>query len=959
MSRRRSPDPVISLRHPSSSLALRARRARRARLVVLSLGLHFAGVPVTAQAPTTAAPAPTPRGYVVGRIVDKESGRPLEAANILLMGTPLRAQSDLDGRYRIPAPAGTYSVRAFRLGSAPAQIDSVRVVAGQSVTADFALGSVAVQLSSVAVTAGPVRANSEDALLAMQKAAPRVSDGISAQAIARAPGASASDAVVRVTGVSIVDNKFAVVRGLAERYSNTLLNGVELPSPEPLKKIVPLDVFPSSLLESIVVSKTATPDRPGDFAGGSVEVSTKEFPDDRVLEGNVSIGYGSQSTFRTLPQAPQRGLDFLGLDQGGARRMPRPPAIAESTPYSPANERFAEGLRNVWAPLPTRVQPNFGASVNAGGRIGERMPFGYAVSASLNRQVDATPNRLSQLVFDALTGVPDQGYVSQEATSVVDAGALANFALRVGTTQKLGFKNLFTRNTEERVSRTFGYETAAGNAERLIFQSRYIVRTLSQTQLSGEHLIAPLWRSRLEWRATLALASRDEPENRSLLYFKTPTQSVPSLSPSSPSQFWFRFLDDRVRSAQADWALPLPGLPDGAQFKTGMLYRERDRAFDAYFFRVFPTTDPLLQPTLALPPEQVFSPELLGLAVDVRRQAAFTTPYEADDDLRAGFAMLDLPLLPWLRIVGGVRREDWKLNLFNGTKQAPLFEPTRRRTRDLLASGNLTIAVSDRQNLRLAAYQTVARPDPREVSSDYYTAIAGDCGNQGNPALQRTRIRNADVRWEFFPEPGELLSASAFVKDFTDPIGEVLSFEGSSLCTTQYRNFESSRLLGGELELRKSLAFLAPWLARLAVGTNITLVRSRTVYGVDSATALTYRLQGQSDRLANVNVLYADEPRGIDASLLFNYFSDRIVRYGIANIANGVVNSVPGVIERGRVSVDLKVRRRIGTTTISLSGRNLTDNEIVFFQPHAQGETRTGYLRPGIQFSLGVGRAIR
>ena len=933
------------------------------RLALLVATVRPLLVPLPCHAQVAPAPvAASARGYVVGQVVDKVSGRALESVNIVLVNTTLRAQSDLDGRFRIVAPPGTYTVRAFRLGSAPVQIEGVRVSAGASTTANFALANIAVQLNAVSVTAGPVRASSEDALLAMQRAAPRVSDGISAQAIARAPGASASDAIVRVTGVSVVDSKFAVVRGLAERYSNTLLNGVELPSPEPLKKIVPLDLFPSSLLESIVVSKTATPDRPGDFAGGSVEVSTKEFPDQPVAEANVSSGYSSQSTFRTLPFIRQRGIDFLGFDEGGVRQMPPaiPTLLDGAIPFSPANERFAEALRNVWTPAPSRVDPNFGGGVNIGGRIGETLPVGYAMSLTLNRQVDATPNRLSQLVFDAIAGQPDQGYVSAEATSTTDLGAIANFAIRLGTTQKLGWKNLYTRNAEERISRTAGYETYNGDAERLIYQARYITRTLSQTQLTGDHLLGPVFGSRLEWKATLAFAQRDEPENRSLIYFKTPSQTEYALSPSNPSPLWFRFLGDRVRSGQVDWSLPITRLlRDGTQIKVGTLYRERDRRFTAFFFRAFPSSDPVLAPALALPPERAFTGEMLGAALDVRRQGAFTVPYESEDDVRAQYIMLDLPLLSWLRIVGGVRREAWALDMYNGTKAEPILTPNRKRERDDLVSGNVTINVTDRQNVRIAAYQTVARPDPREVSADYYVAITGDCANQGNPELRRARIINADLRWEYYPEAGELISASAFVKNFADPIGEVLSFEGSSLCTTQYRNFESSLLLGGEFEFRKRLAFLPGPLAQLALGINLTIVRSRTVYRVDSTTTLTYRLQGQSDLLSNLNLLYSDSEAGFDASVLVNFFTDRIVRYGIASIASGELSTVPGVIEQGRVSLDAKVRKKVGRGTYSLSARNLTDNEIIFFQPHAQGRTRTGYLRPGISISLGVGYAFR
>ncbi len=918
-----------------------------------------ASAPASGQA-TGQAPAPAgARGFVAGQVLDKESGRPLDATNVIAVGTAFRTATDLDGRYRLALPVGVYSIRAFRLGSAPTQVDSVRVTAGTTSTANFALGSIALQLQSVAVTAGPVRATSEDALLAMQKAAPRVSDGISAEAIRRAPGADASDAIVRVTGVSVVDNKFAVVRGLAERYSNTLLNGVELPSPEPLKKIVPLDLFPSSLLESIVVSKTATPDRPGDFAGGSVEVTTKEFPEERVAEGSLSVGYGSQATFRSLAQLPQRGIDWLGFDAAQRRQMPSSAGVDFGSGTA-ASERFAERLRNVWTPAPTQVLPDVGATMNLGGRFGgAEAPFGYALSGTYSRQVDATPNRLAQIVFDAENGIPDQGYTSSEATTTVDVGLIANLAARIGTTHKVGLKNLFTRNADERLSRTTGFETYNGNAERLIHQARFITRQLYQTQLTGDHLIRPLLDSRIEWRLTRAASSRDEPENRSLIYFKTPTESAFRLSPSNPSPFWFRFLDDDVSSAQLDWALPIPRLfADGAQVKFGGMYRERNRAFDASFFRAWASPDPSLLPILRLAPEQVFSGEILGRALEMRREGEGTLPYESDDDTRAYYGMVDLPLTGWLRFVGGLRHEDWKLNLYQGTRTAPIGAVTQKRTADDLVSGNLTISLSDRQNLRLAYYNTVARPDPREVSADYYVAITGDCGNRGNPALRSSRIQNGDVRWERYPRAGELFSVSGFYKRFTDPIGELLSFPGSSQCTTEYFNLESATILGAELELRRALDFLPGPLARLAFGLNLTVVDSRAVQRVDSALTREFALQGQSDYLANLNLLYADE-HGFDASVLLNYFSDRIVRYGIADISDGRIEAVPNVMEQSRISVDAKLRKKVGASTLSLSARNLTDNETIYYQESEAGRTRTGYLRPGVSISLGIGYAFR
>ncbi len=950
---------MFLVRSPQHPLFVGALLGVAAALVPFGVGTVAAQTP----APPAATPAATARGYLVGQVIDKASGRPLPATNVLVVGTTLRTQTDLDGRYRLPVPVGVYPVRAFRLGNVAQQIEGVRITAGVSVTVNFALGNAVVQLQAQTVTAAPTKASSEDALLAMQKSRSTVSDGISAQAIQRAPGANAGEAIVRVTGVSIVDNKFAVVRGLSERYSNTLLNGVELPSPEPLKKIVPLDLFPSSLLESIVVSKTATPDKPGDFAGGSVEVTTKEFPNDRVAEFNLSMGGGSQATFRTnIPHLTSRGIDWFGFDQGGRRRMPS----IEVTPgiATPASERFGEQLRNEWTPASKAILPDIGAGFNVGGRFGgESAPFGYALSGTYARNTDATPNRLVQLLFDSETGIPAAGFTSNEATTTVNLGLIANLAARLGNSGKVSWKNLYTRNADERLSRSAQYQTDNGNVERQIYQARYVTRNLVQTQLTGDHLISGLFGSRLEWKATIAFSQRDEPENRSLIYFKGPSQSRFELSPSNPSPLWFRFLDDRVRSGQVDWSVPIARfVPAGTQVKTGGLYRQRDRAFDASFFRAWAEADPVFAPVLALPPERVFTGEVIGSAIGIRREGEGTVPYESDDDVRAVYGMLDVPVSSRIRFVGGLRREDWTLNLFQGTRTDSIGPPIRRKTGDNLLSGNLTISLTDRQNLRLAAYQTVARPDPREVAPDYYVAVTGDCANRGNPALVSSRIANADVRWERYPSPGELVSVSGFYKKFTDPIAELLTYQGGTLCTNEYFNLQSARLLGGEFEFRRPLSFLPGPFSRLALGLNVTVVNSTSKYPIvtgDSTFTRTLRLQGQSDFLGNANLLYNDPKSGLDASVLLNYFSDRISRYGFISVSSGTLSEVPNVVEQGRVSLDAKIRKRVGRMTVSLSCRNLTDAEVVFLQSSKVGEIRTGYLRPGVGFSFGVGYAFR
>jgi hypothetical protein len=918
-----------------------------------------------APAPATAS-APVVRGYLVGQVVDRETGRGVPNVSILVDGTLYRTRTDLDGRYRLPTPVGVYTVRTQRLGSTAAQQANVRISATASTTVNFAIGSAAVQLQSVAVSAGPTRASSEDALLAMQKASPRVSDGISAEAISRAPGADAGEAVARVTGVSIVDNKFAVVRGLAERYSNTLLNGVELPSPEPLKKIVPLDIFPSSLLESVIVSKTATPDRPGDFAGGSVEVSTKEFPNDKVREFSVSTGYNSQATFRNYAQPSVRGLDWIGVDQGDRRSVARPlPAVGAARSV---NEAWAETLRNEWTPAASRIVPDLNATMNLGGRVGgESAPFGYAISGSFARQTDATPNRLVQLAFTPIAEQADAALRSREVTRAVDAGLITNFAWRASDQHKLGWKNLGTRNVEERLSQAPGFDRTGSQetVERLIYQSRYITRTLMQSQLSGDHYFPALRDSRLEWKATLAGSNRDEPENRSLIYTAQGGTGALGLDRDNPSFFWFRFLDDRVRTAQADWSVSrLPLLRGGSYLKTGVLYRARRRAYDGSVFGLQPAAGRSpVSPEFTLPPEQIFSPEALGSIVDLERLGIRAIPYRSDDNVTSAYLMLDAPLLARLRLVGGARNEAWSVRLENGERgDSTALAIVERSNTDLLLSANLTWTLTTQQNLRLALYQTVARPDPRELALDYYIPVAGDCGNVGNPDVRRSRILNADLRWERYPRAGELLSLSVFRKQFTDPIMEEVSFEGSALCTVQFTNYPNASVNGVELEVRRGLGFLPGPLKGLVAGLNVTAVRSRAEdrqIQSDSITLTrTFRLLGQSDLLVNGSLAYRSSDGRRDATVLVNWFSDRILRYGIATLGSTGFNAFPNVIEQGRISLDAKVRQRIGRATASLSLRNLTDNEVIY---SLDGPSRllTGYLRPGIGVTLGVGYAFK
>ncbi len=898
-------------------------------------------------------PAPTPTaqvqtGRIAGRVIDVATGRPLAASRIVILPMTGALQTDLDGRFRSsPLPVGIYSVRAAQIGYRMRQVDSLRVVSGETAVVTFALDVVAVEIAElVAVAEVPVRAASDEGLLAQQKTAASVSDGISAETIRRTPDSKASNAVTRITGVSVVNN-FVIVRGLNERYSGTLLNGSELPSPEPLKRVVPLDVFPARLLESIVVTKGATPDKPGDFAGGLVEIRTKEFPDEFVAETRIGFGYNSTTTFEPVRTIPRGGTDFLGIDDG-RRAMPAPPNGSTIS-----RELFGESVRRVWTPAPQEAGPNLGLEFYTGGQrpLGSGA-IGTVFSLTYLSKTESQPDRLFQFIEDTEGTRVAKGYVYQDAQSVVDWGGIFNVSARLGGSTKLGWKNFYSRNAEESVFQSTGFETDRGENGLFRYQVRYIERDLLQSQLSGEHLLSFLGDLRLEWRAAAALANRDEPDNRNLTYI--PEGGTPTLQSALKNYLWFRFLDDRSLSGQVDASLPFSLRQNHDAFiQVGVAARRKDRTFEADLYSFTPVvTPPDGRQAFQLPPEQALAPENIGRNVLLEPSGLVSQSYEVTDDLNAAYAMIDLEPIRGVRLIGGLRFEEWLLDLYLNTRDNPVGEPTVRRERDYLWSGNLTIGLSDRMQVRLGAANTVSRPDSREMSPDQYEPVGGECVYQGNPDLLSSDILNGDLRWEYYPRPGELIAVSGFYKRFDNPVVETVDSFGNGNCRITYRNADEATNYGVELEVRRRLEFLPGILSNLQASTNLTVVSSSAILGEGfSAGDTEIPLMGQSPFLVNGSLGYLDSGNGFELSALVNYFDDRVVRYGVFL---GSVQ-VPNVTEKGRVTLDAKLFKALGRFGLTLAGKNLTNANYSLYQDSATGPVLTGFSRPGVTFSMELG----
>jgi Carboxypeptidase regulatory-like domain/TonB-dependent Receptor Plug Domain len=882
-------------------------------------------------APAMLAAQAGPTGRIAGRVVDGESGRPVAGAQVLIVGQPDHLEADLDGRFRsAPLPVGTYSVRSFYIGYAPAQVDSVRVAAGQATVVSLSLSTTPVQLAELEVKAAePAKISSAAGLLAEQQNAPAVSDGVSAETISKTPDSDAGQAVSRVTGVSVLDDK-VVIRGLGERYSNTVLNGAEIASPEPDKKVVPLDIFPSSLLEALVASKTATPDRPGDFAGGSVDIRTKEFPDNFVFSIGTSLAYNSLATFKSFPKGPRHGTDWYGRDDG----LRAQPAI------NPNPDRFAESFQNVWTPDAIKASPNVGFDFSVGGQQGlGGDALGIVVSGTYDAGRKYNPERYEAVARCACT--------FRDAEYDVSLGGILNLSYRLGSSTKFGFKNFYTRGSEDLAVTGAGLLSDPNGAPGLSYQMRYLQRYVLQSQVSGEHRLPGLLNSRVEWRGTYGRAARDDLDNRQIQYINEGDGFT--LDVKVPNYRTFARLNDKTYAGQVDWSFPIAFRePADGVLKVGALYNAKDRDFGGATYGISLGGDPSVW---RLPPEELFAPENVGSGGITFDLGGTLVPYDAQERVRAAYGMLDFEPLRDLRLVGGVRVERWTAAI-DATSSLSGIDSVLKRNTDALWSANLTWRLSSGANLRAAAYRTIAKPDLREIAPGGYTPLLGGRLRVGNPALSRTKVMNADLRLELYPGVGELLAISGYYKRFTDPIVTTIALQGEFVELPD--NAASATTKGLELEARKSLGFLSHVLANFQAGINLSLINSRVtlperigVFDPD----LTF--QGQSPYLINTSLLYQTDR--LSASVLYNRVGDRITAYG--GTSGGTQG--PNSLELAHGSVDAKVKYSAwGGMTFTVSGRNLTNPPVEVRDDKVAGGNLTTILqrrsRTGYTISFGV-----
>jgi outer membrane receptor protein involved in Fe transport len=906
--------------------------------IVLQVTILLCSCVITVSAQST--------GRIVGRVFDAGQGTPIAGAVIEVVGTEQRAQTAIDGRYTLTqVPAGAASLRARFIGYQPKLVQGVLVPAGGVVEQNVALTVQAIELEEITVAAAEEQ-GSVNRALEEQRNANNVVSSISSEQIDKSPDSDAGQAVQRVSGVTVQDGKYVFVRGLGERYTTTALNGARLPSPEPERKVVPLDLFPAGLLESITTSKTFTPEQSGDFSGAAVNITTREFPARRILSLSTSVGYNTAATGKAMPKAPTEGREWLGF-AGSSRRIPA--GLKEAGNLSGLNQgqvnQLIGSFRDVWRAGSGDGSPNGSFGLSLGGEdpvFGQRIGYLASLTYSYGQEVRSQDYRAL-----AVTSGPINQFAGTSGRTSVLWGGLLNLSTRIGSSTKISLNNTYTRSADnEAVQRVGTLEQFQTQGPLLATRLTFVARSVFSTQLRGEHLLGQ--RHLFDWSGTAAHTTRDEPDRSDLAYETTLNPATGEYRPRAWADLQqsatrtFSDVGETSYNLAGNYRLALGGLSRPAYVKVGGAYRHTDRDADsrAYDLRNLGyTTAELTQP-----PESLFSTANALAGKLLMSSNSNAGQYGASDRVLAGYAQVEVPLTGRIRLVGGARVEQWHLRLQDRDPNGAPQPAVDRTDTDVLPALAVNLSLSQSQTLRLSATQTLSRPEYRELSSSGSFDFLGGLVTRGNPALKRALIQNYDVRWEWYPNPGEILSVGLFAKRFDRPIEKVI-VGTTGAPTLQFVNADRANNYGAEIELRKGLAVLSRSLANLTLFANTTIMRSRITPGNDNISSLTNAnrpMVGQSGYVINSGLGWLSPSGRWSATALYNVVGRRIAEAG--------VDPQPDSYEEARHLVDVSLQFPVfGSMSGKFDGKNLLDAPYRL----AQGDILRERYKTGRVFSVG------
>lgn len=869
---------------------------------------------------------------VQGKVINLRN-EPVAGATIKVEETNKQFSANVEGMFRVSLEKGKkYSLLVSSTGYNSKLVSDIDA---NSLNEDLVIVLEPKVVSGEAIVIRSTRRQeSTVALISFQKNNTSLSNGLAADFIKRTPDKNTGEVLKRVSGASIQDNRFVIVRGLSDRYNSAMLNGALLPSTEPDKKAFSFDMLPAAMIDNIIINKTATPEYTGEFSGGLVQVNTRDIPTKRVFSVGIGFGYNNQSTLRDFTSNARNRFDWLGFDDGSRNLPDSFPKTAQEYRTLGKNaaglnkqieltklfsgDAYVEEVRTA-EPIKNYVITYANThSFKNGGQLGTLLSVNYRNARLMYNVGRAFYEADGKNVFE---------YNDQQNHYQVTNGAVLNLSY-VQKRSKISFKNIFNQFYEDNYYSRTGYNTNRLNDIR--FYSSFLnQRTLFSTQLEGEHQLTKTG-IKFKWNGNGGYNWKKQPDLRSALYARRiGTNEAYEIDPDDTRRFYSDLKDFSVGTT-GQFIVPMSwGGKDKQTLKFGGSNLTRVRDFRSRIFRYNITNfNSFIASNANKDLIAAFRPTNMGISGYILED--FTNNqdrYFGASVLNAAYMMLDNKFSD-LRLVWGLRAENFQ-QLLTSKIQTGERSVLLTKKWDFLPSVNLMYSLNSKQNFRLSASRTVARPEFRELAPFAFFDYETNYGVKGDTSLRRSSVLNYDARYEWYPKSNESITIGAFYKDFTDPI-EFRLDPASNADSRRYfyQNATSARTYGLEIEVRKGMEFLSPSLKNLFFFGNYTLtsseVRFNDLNAGDKEITAARPLQGQSPYLINAGFQWTSEK--FNASLLYNRVGERLALVGNTEF--------PNVYERPRNQLDFQISKKILSNNgeLKLNIADMINNPFYFYE---------------------------
>ncbi len=880
---------------------------------------------------------------IKGTIIDEKTGQAVPGATVTVKGTNKSDVSDSEGNFLIRVNAGNYSVKVTCFSFSPKEVTDIAVVKDDVNFISISLASKANQLDDVVFKTTKAKQESVKGLLTMQKNSANVSDGISSETIKRTPDKNTSDVLKRISGASIQDNRFVIIRGLNDRYNFALINGAPLPSSEPDRKAFSFDIFPSNMLDNIMITKTASPDLPGEFAGGVVQINTKSVPDKDFQSLTVGSGYNTVTTFKNSRTYKGSSTDLLGFDNG-TRDLPSSipsTEVMQGNNHELTNLQVAKSFQSDWSINDGKFKPNtsFQYSIGKHFEIGEKK---FGMLFSLSHNITNNYTNVSRNDFPS-PGNLNSTYNDNNYSQQVLTGALGNFSLKFNTNNSITFKNILSLNSTDLVVERYGQadvtNTFYTNSNVRWFTSNKIY----SGQLNGEHYFTKS-KIKINWNGFYSDIQRAIPNLRRNAYTintdpgsqfpNTPILNISTNEAGSNSYAGAMFFSENketISGGRIDLSKKFTIGENSNELKFGAFVQNRNRVFysRSLYYKLFDFANTQTG-LLSQPESTVFSTSNMNTTgFSIFEQTQDKDSYNATSKLNAAYAMMDNRYNKF-RLVWGVRLEDYSQTLSTKYQNIEL----NNKQQDILPSANLIFAINKDQNLRLSYSKTLNRPEFRELAPFAFYDFTTQFLTEGNPDLKIAKIQNVDLRYEIYPGKGQLFSVSYFRKKFTNPI----ELKQTSNKNIKYVNADTSENSGVEFEFRTLLSSVikvegTSILDDITLFSNIAIIKSKVDISSFNEIEKFRPMQGQSPYVFNAGLQYLNKDNGWAISANANRVGNRIAISGNDNN--------PSIWEKARTFVDMQISKSFKDNKfeIKLNVQNILAQDLIFYQNNTPPKT--------------------